>query len=74
MNCKVDNILKAIDVNHRVVLKMDRASGLAQLTITDGKGFYVIGTHPGGKLRRVNSADLRAMLIENSIYINSWSA
>lgn len=72
MKAKTALILAHLDKNGKVTVKMDRASGFSVVTITKRAGGYVIGTIPGGKLTRANVADLKAMLIANSIYIISW--
>ena len=73
MNIKVNNVLAHLAKNGNVTIKMDRASGVTQLTVSRRqKGDYVVGSHPGSKLAMVNLADLKAELIANSIYIESW--
>lgn len=73
MNIKVNNVLAHLEKKGNVVIKMDRASGVSQMTISRRqKGNYVVGIHPGSKLALVNLADLKAELVANSIYIESW--
>ena len=74
MSIKIDNILKHYEEHRRVIIKMDRASGLRQVTITKGaRHTNIIGSEPGGKLVNATMADVRAMLETNSIFIDSWS-
>lgn len=72
MKAKTALILAHLDKNGKVTVKMDRASGFSVVTITKRAGGYVVGTIPGDKLTRANIADLKAMLIESSIYIINW--
>lgn len=73
MNIKVNNVLNHLEKKGSVTIKMDRASGIHQMTISRRpKGDYVVGVHPGSKLAMINLADLKAELIANSIYIESW--
>lgn len=74
MSIKVDNVIKHLEKTGSVKIKLDRASGLSQMTVNKRqKGNYVVGVHPGSRLAMMNLADLRAELIANSIYIESWS-
>ena len=72
MKAKTALILAHLDKNGKVTVKMDRASGFSVVTITKRARGYVVGTIPGDKLTRANVADLKAMLIANSIYIINW--
>ena len=47
MKAKVLNIVSTIDAHHRVAVKLDKSCGISQITITEGKGGYLIGIHPG---------------------------
>lgn len=47
---KTDYILSVLNAHGRVVLRMKRASGFTQITITKSKGRYIIGTVPGSRL------------------------
>ncbi|QBZ71328.1 hypothetical protein [Escherichia phage Jahat_MG145] len=69
---KVENILAAVKAHHRLIVRLDKTSGISQLTITEGKGGYTVGIHPGGKLRKFSEAGLKEMLNEYSFYIQSW--
>ena len=74
MSIKSENIIKHYSDKGRVVIKMDRASGYASITITKGwRGNNIVGTVPGGKLVNATISEVRAMLDANSIYIISWS-
>ena len=72
MKAKTALILAHLDANGKVTVKLDRASGLSTLTITKRKGGYVVGTIPGDRLTSANLADIKATLIANSIYVESW--
>ena len=72
MKAKTTLILAHLEKNGKVTVKMDRATGFSVVTITKRAGGYVVGTIPGDKLTRANIADLKAMLIANSIYIINW--
>lgn len=72
MSIKIDNVIKHLHAHGKVILKMDQASGFYQLTITRRMNDYVVGYQPGGKVARCNLADLKAMLIANSVYVESW--
>ena len=47
---KTDSILAVLNAHGRVVLRMNRASGFTQITITKSKGRYIIGAVPGSRL------------------------
>lgn len=72
MSVKINNVMRHLEAHGKVILKMDKASGFYQLTISKRADHYVVGFQPGGKIAKANAADLKAMLIENSIYIESW--
>ncbi|QVW27774.1 hypothetical protein [Hafnia phage Pocis76] len=72
MNIKAENIIKHVERNGRVILKMDAASGIYQMVITKRTNDYVVGEHPNGILRRATLADVRAILTANSVYIESY--
>lgn len=72
MTIKIDNVIKHINKTGRAVLKMDSNSGFYQLTITKRDNDYLVGEHPGGRVKRYNLADLKAELITHSIYIDSF--
>lgn len=72
MNIKAENIIKHLERNGRVIIKMDSSSGIYQMVITKRKNDYVVGEHPNGILRRATMADIRAALIANSVYIESY--
>ncbi|URC25594.1 hypothetical protein [Escherichia phage EC167] len=71
---KVENIMATVTAHHRVIVRLDKSSGINQLTITEGKGGYTVGIHPGGKLRKFSEAGLKEMLNEYSFYIQNWKA
>lgn len=74
MNSKANNIIKHYEAHGKVTIKLDRASGFNVITVTKGGlGNNIVGTIPGGKLVNASIPDIRAMLVENSIYINAWS-
>lgn len=74
MSIKVENIIKHLNSNGRVVIKMDKSSGFVSMTVTKARnGNNVIGSTPGSRLVNATDADVRATLEANSIYINSWS-
>lgn len=72
MNTKTALILAHLGAHGKVTVKLDRASGLSTMTITKRKGGFVVGTIPGGRLTSANLADIKATLIANSIYVESW--
>lgn len=74
MKAKITNIMHTIDMHHRVAVKMDKSCGINQLTITQGKGAFVVGTHPGAKVRKYSRDELIQILNENSMFIESWKA
>lgn len=74
MKAKVLNIMSTIDAHHRVAVKLDKSCGISQITITEGKGGYLIGIHQGGKVRKYNKDQLKELLEENAFYIQSWRA
>lgn len=72
MSIKVNNVINHVNKAGRAVLKMDSNSGFYQLTITKRGNDYLVGEHPGGRVRRYNLADLKAELITHSIYIDGF--
>lgn len=72
MSIKADNVIRHIEKNGHATLKLDRASGFTLLTISKRGNDYVVGYQPGSMIKRINRADLRAMLVENAIYVESW--
>lgn len=74
MHVKTNNIMQHIEAHSRAVIKLDRASGYTQVTITKRSGGrYVIGTIPGARLVNATEAEVVALLENNRIYLNSWS-
>lgn len=73
MKLKTESIMKLIKVNGKAVLKMDRASGFHQLTITKIKGGYAVGEHPGGKIRRMTESDTYALVDDLAFMIEKWA-
>ena len=74
MKAKSTNIVHTVDAHHRVAVKMDKSCGINQLTITSGKGVFVVGSHPGSKIRKYTREELIKLLEENSMFIESWKA
>lgn len=72
MKLKTESIMNIVKAHGKVVLKMDRASGFHQLTITRVKTGYSVGEHPGGKIRRFTESDVYAMIDEMSMFIEKW--
>lgn len=72
MKIKADNAIRHIEKHGRIILKMDSASGFYQLTVTKRGDEYMVGYQPGSMVKRMNRADLRALLVENSIYVESF--
>lgn len=73
MKLKTESIMNVIKSQGKVVLKMDRASGFFQLTITRVKSGYAVGEHPGGKIRRFTESDAYALIDDLSMFIEKWS-
>ena len=71
---KTDSILAVLNAHGRVVLRMNRASGLTQITITKSKGSYIIGTVPGGRLVQSSLAGVTLTLESNRMFIEAWKA
>lgn len=75
MKLKTQNIMKTLDSNHRVIIKCDiPGEKIKQVTITEGKGRYVVGTSPLCTLRQHSKQDVINFLDENSMYIETWKA
>lgn len=72
MKIKTESIMKLVKANGKAVLKMDRASGFHQLTITKIKTGYAVGEHPGGKIRRMTESDAYAMIDDLAFLIEKW--
>lgn len=72
MKLKTESIMNIVKHNGKVVLKMDRASGFFQLTITRVKYGYAVGEHPSGKIRRFTEADVYALVDDLSMFIEKW--
>ncbi|WCR32889.1 hypothetical protein KPP2020_069 [Klebsiella phage KPP2020] len=71
---KTDSILSVLNAHGRVVLRMNRASGFTQITITKSKGRYIVGTVPGASLVPSSLAGVTLALESNSMFIESWRA
>lgn len=69
---KIENIIRHLGKHGKVILKMDKQSGFYQLTVTKRKDDYLVGYQPGGRVARFNRADLRSVLVENSMFIESF--
>lgn len=73
MKLKTESIMNILKTHGKIVLKMDRASGFHQLTITKVKGGYAVGEHPGGKIRRITEADAYALVDDLAFLIEKWA-
>lgn len=74
MSIKSANVVKHLEAKGRVIVKLDRASGLTSITITRREfDRFVVGRHPGSIVRSLTRAEVEALLAENSMYIKSWS-
>lgn len=71
---KTDSILAVLHAHGRVVLRMNRASGFNQITITKSKGRYIIGTVQGGLLVQSSLAGVTLTLESNRMFIEAWKA
>lgn len=71
---KTDSILAVLNAHGYVVLRMNRASGFTQITITKSRGRYIVGTVPGGRLIPSSLAGVTLMLESNSMFIEAWKA
>lgn len=73
---KTDSILAVLNAHGRVVLRMNRASGFTQITITRSKSKvrYIIGTVPGGRLVQSSLAGVTLTLELNRMFIEAWKA
>lgn len=71
---KTDSILAVLNAHGYVVLRMNRASGFTQITITKSKGRYIVGTVPGGRLIPSSLAGVTLTLESNSMFIEGWKA
>lgn len=73
MKLKTESIMNIVKSNGKVVLKMDRASGFHQLTISKVKSGYAVGEHPGGRIRLFTESDVYAMVDDLSFLILKWA-
>ena len=74
MSVKAQNVVAHIEAKGRAIIKLDRAAGVSQITITHREfDRYVVGTHPGSIIRSLTRAEMVNLLNDNSLYINSWS-
>lgn len=73
MKLKTKSILNVVDAHGKAVLKMDRASGLIQLTITKRGNDYLVGEHPDGKIYKTDQKLLALQLDDFAMFINSWA-
>ncbi|QZE50432.1 polyribonucleotide nucleotidyltransferase [Klebsiella phage vB_KpnS-VAC2] len=71
---KTDAILAVLHANGRVILRMNRASGFTQITITKSSGRYIVGTVPGGRLVPSSLAGVTLTLESNSMFIEGWKS
>lgn len=73
MKLKTKSILNLVAAHGKVVLKMDRASGFHQLTITQRWNAFIVGEHPGGKLVKVSDIEMIEQLDDLAMFIEKWS-
>lgn len=73
MNCKVMGILALVEKKGRCVVRLDKAAGMTQITITKRpNGSFAVGTVPGHRIVPMNEMQVSLLLIENRIYIEKW--
>lgn len=72
MKAKVLNIMASIDAHRHVVIKMDKSCGINQLTITSSNGAFIVGSHPGSRIRKYTREELIELLEGNSMFIERW--
>lgn len=74
MKTKVENIMRHIAVHGKAIVKMDKASGVRQITITKNPGaYFTVAQGWTSELSRLVESDVIELLDINSIYIDSWS-
>lgn len=73
MKVKTALVLSRLDVNGRVSIKMDRASGLTNVVVTKRGDHYVVGRTPGSQLTQFTHEEVVRFLQVNSLYVISWS-
>ena len=75
MNCKVMGILALVQKQGRCVVRLDKASGMTQVTITKRpNGAFAVGTVPGARIVAMNEAQVSLLLTENRMFIEKWYA
>lgn len=75
MKIKTARIMATLDAHHRVIIKCDiPGEKIKQVTITEGKGRYTVGTSPRCTLRHHSKQDVIDFLDEHSMYIENWKA
>lgn len=75
MKIKTARIMATLDAHHRVIIKCDiPGEKIKQVTITEGKGCYTVGTSPRCTLRQYSKQEVIDFLDEYSMYIETWKA
>lgn len=75
MNCKVMGILALVEKKGRCVVRLDKAAGMTQITITRRpNGAFAVGTVPGSRIVAMNEMQVSVLLTNNRIYIEKWYA
>ncbi|UCR74518.1 hypothetical protein KL3_00053 [Klebsiella phage KL3] len=75
MNCKVMGILALVEKKGRCVVRLDKASGMTQITITKRpNGAFAVGTVPGSRVVAMNEMQVSVLLTDNRIFIEKWYA
>ena len=75
MNCKVMGILALVAKKGRCVVRLDKASGMTQITITKrANGAFAVGTVPGSRVVAMNEMQISVLLTDNRVYIEKWYA
>ena len=73
MSVKAQNVVAHIEAKGRAIIKLDRAAGVSQITITRRQfNRYVVGINPGSIIRSLTRTEMVNLLNDNSLYINSW--
>ena len=72
MKAKTTLIMQHNEKTGNAVIKMDRASGITQATITKRNDGYALGRVPGAGLKRFTKSEVIALLDNNAIYVISW--
>lgn len=74
MKAKADNVIKTLEQHDTVVVKLFRESGMRTMTITKSNDLidYNVSADRLPPIKRMTKADIRAILILHSIFIESW--